>query len=95
MIGFGVAELVIIFVFMPLIAVSILIVLAGLRILRGRSTPRDTSHSEETRLIQDLNRGFANLEKRVDSLETILLDRVRKEEPKTTERVNNLSSEQE
>ncbi|MBE7560286.1 hypothetical protein HS125_15635 [bacterium] len=33
---------------------------------------------EEARLVQDLNRGFSQLEKRIESLETILLDRVEK-----------------
>lgn len=31
-------------------------------------------NGDEARLVQDLNRGFADLEKRIEALETLLLD---------------------
>jgi phage shock protein B len=37
------------------------------------------AQAEETRLIQDLHRGMARLESRVDALETLLLERQPKE----------------
>jgi phage shock protein B len=67
---------------LPLLA---LIVLGGLVLvifrLLGRNTPRFNPHQreEETRLIQEIHQGLSKMEKRIEALETILLDPERKD----------------
>jgi phage shock protein B len=44
------------------------------RRLKGKEKQLDV---EETQIVQEVYRGLANMEKRIESLETILLDRER------------------
>jgi hypothetical protein len=45
---------------------------------RGGSCKRGSqqSQAEETRLMQELNHGFSKMEKRVEALETLMLDKM-------------------
>ena len=63
----------------PLAAVVGGIFLAALRILKGESRRKsDSNDAEEARMIQDIYHGLVKMEQRVESLETLLLDRQRK-----------------
>jgi phage shock protein B len=67
-------------VMIPLVAVLGGIFLAALLILRGGSRRGDGElKAEETRLIQDIYHGLIKMEERVEALETLLLERDRKE----------------
>ena len=58
-------------------------VLMAIKILKGGATPKSQKeHTNEARMIQEIYQGLARMEERVDSLETILLEREkrRKEE---------------
>ena len=50
--------------------------------LVGREAPSGRAHTsadeEESRLIQDLHRGFSRIEERIEALETILIERHRR-----------------
>jgi phage shock protein B len=59
--------------------VAIIVALA-FKLFRGAGDR--TSQMEDTRLIQELYQGLSRLEQRVESLETILADRDRKERSK-------------
>lgn len=51
-----------------------------LNILMGRKKERAQElNGEETRLIQEIHNGLSKLEKRIETLETIILDRTRKD----------------
>ena len=55
----------------------VLICFAVLRALKGnglKGREQRRTDAEESRMIQEIHRGLAGLEKRVESLETILLD---------------------
>ena len=80
MFGMNVAELAVFMVFsIPLVAIVGGLGLAALKILRGG---RDSaSEVEDTRLIQEMHRQLQKMEDRVGSLETILLDKDRKDKP--------------
>ena len=73
----GVAELTILMVFaIPLAAVVGGILLALAKILRGDGSGRSKQRDEEeARLMQEMCQGLEKMEKRVEALETILLDR--------------------
>jgi phage shock protein B len=60
----------------PLVLVVGVIVLVALKILKS-----DGSRADETRLIQDLHHGLLKMEQRVETLETLLLDKQRKGNP--------------
>ncbi|GMW02067.1 MAG: hypothetical protein AMXMBFR84_32030 [Candidatus Hydrogenedentota bacterium] len=62
----------------PLSAVWGVIFLIALRIVRGGTTARKNTDPEETRLIQDIYHGLMKMEERVESLETLLVERERK-----------------
>ena len=48
----------------------------ALKILKGNSSAQGRAlQANETRLMQELHHGFMKMEKRVEALETILLDR--------------------
>jgi len=52
----------------------------GVRIMRGGISRKDQAFlSEETRMIQDIYQGMNRMEQRIEALETILLDREKKE----------------
>lgn len=58
-----------------LIALCLTLTVMALRWLRGKNRPEPRqAHADEVRLIQELHRGFARMEERVEALETILLD---------------------
>lgn len=53
-------------------------ILMGLKILRGGVSQRgQKSQSDEAKIIQEIYQGLARMEERVESLETILLERER------------------
>ena len=53
--------------------------LAGLKIMRGKSSKKDRGgQEEEARLMQEIYQGLTKMEKRIASLETILFEGERK-----------------
>jgi len=57
-------------------------ILMGMRMRQGGLSAKSRKEqAEEARLIQELYQGFLNMEKRVESLETILMDFHRKDRP--------------
>jgi phage shock protein B len=78
----GVPELAIVMVFaIPLTAILGGFFIEALKVLRGdRSTKQAAESSrEETEMIQAIYRGLADMEKRIEALETLLLDSRREE----------------
>ena len=54
--------------------------LMAIRIIKGGVSRKDREwSSKEARMVQEIYQGFNNLEERVESLETILLDREKRE----------------
>lgn len=54
-------------------------ILMGLKIIRGDVSRKSRKlQSDETRIIQEIYKGLSRMEKRVESLETIILDHDRK-----------------
>ena len=64
----------------PFVAVVGGLGIKGLKILKG-TAPGQSQHfsTEETKLMQELYQGLTRMEERVEALETLLLDRERKE----------------
>jgi phage shock protein B len=63
----------------PLAAIVGGIFLAALKIMKGESRRSSNSNdAEEARMIQDIYHGLVKMEQRVESLETLLLDKQRK-----------------
>ena len=61
-------------------------VLIAWRVLRGQSFRRSRqAQAEEARLIQEIHQSLLKMDRRVEALETILLERVRPERPENTE----------
>ena len=59
-------------------------VLMGIKLLKGGATSKgQKEHSNEARMIQEIYQGLARMEDRVDSLETILLERERRRKDKS------------
>jgi phage shock protein B len=57
-------------------------ILMGLKIIRGGVSRKSRKlQSDETRMIQEIYQGLSQMEKRVESLETIILDHDRKGRP--------------
>ena len=55
-------------------------VLMAIKMVKGGiSRKGQRSQNEETQMIQEIYQGFSKMEKRVESLETIILDRERKD----------------
>jgi phage shock protein B len=73
--------LAVLFIFgLPVIAVCGFIFLRALRIIKGDPNQRNReTQVEEMRLMQDLHDGLQRMERRIEALETIILDRPRKE----------------
>ncbi len=67
---------------LPVIGVFML---ALAKILKGdgKSSRGGLSETEETRLIQDIHRSLSKLEERIDTLETVILDRESRAKPKS------------
>lgn len=64
----------------PVIAIIGGIFLSALKILKGSpGKEKSTTDVNETKMIQEIHLGLTRMEKRVETLETILLDRTRKE----------------
>ena len=62
----------------PLIIIIGVFILAILAIMKiGSSRQERHIRSQETQITQELHQGFMKMEKRVEALETILLDRER------------------
>ena len=56
------------------------ILVMGVKVVRGNLATGDgTDKSEETRMIQEIYQGLSRMEERVDALETILMERQKKE----------------
>ena len=67
----------------PLLAIAGAFFIKALKILKGIAPEQSQQlQEEETRLIQELHRGLAKMEERVETLETLLLDRQGKESNK-------------
>ena len=66
-------------------AILILAIIAGtillaIRMIKAGSSPKDRQQlADETRMIQEIYQGMSELENRVESLETILLDSEKKD----------------
>ena len=55
-------------------------ILIAVKIIKGGiSRSGQKSQTEETRMIQEIYQGLSRMEERVDALETIVLDRTRKD----------------
>ncbi len=74
--GYDALELIILatLALVAIIAFFTPIILVTLAILK-RSSKRKTTKDEEIQLIRDLHAGLSAMERRIESLETILLDR--------------------
>jgi len=56
-------------------------ILMAIKIFKGGASPKGQRlEAEETRMIQEIYQGLSKMEKRVEALETIILDMGRKEE---------------
>jgi phage shock protein B len=65
---------------MPFVAIVGGLGIKALKILKGTAPGQSQRLStEETKLMQELYQGLARMEERVEALETLLLDRERKE----------------
>jgi len=66
-------------------AVLILAIIAGtillaIRMIRGRTSPKDRQQlADEAKMVQEIYQGMSEIENRVESLETILLDKEKKD----------------
>jgi len=62
-------------------------ILMAINIIKGGVTSKDRkTQTDEARIIQEIYQGLARMEERVESLETIILDRERDREEKSDER---------
>jgi phage shock protein B len=64
-------------VMIPIVAILCGTFIAALKIMRGGGSSRGESSEEDVRLIQDIHNGLQQMEKRIEALETIMLDRER------------------
>lgn len=66
----------------PLLALGVIAItfLLTLKMVRGRGSADRELGAEETRLVQEIHQGLEKMEKRVESLETILTDTERKQD---------------
>ncbi len=60
-------------VFPAIVGVSVILSIKALK--GGRSTPGDIDVTDETAMIQEIYKGLERMEERVNTLETLLLDR--------------------
>ena len=76
--GIVVVPLVFMFILVA-IALSGFILVSIIKALRGNSSgKKKEGNMEETRLMQEIYRGLRKMEERVESLETIIMDKKRK-----------------
>ena len=68
-------------ILIPLTVIVGGVILVGLKMLRGSPRGRSGPEAEEeTRMVQEIYSGLARLDERVEALETLVLDRERKDE---------------
>ena len=86
--GIGAAELAIIMVFgIPMLAILGWIFLSALAILKGKSKRGNPElDANEARVMQEVHQGLTQLESRVESLETLLLEKAKMEKWEQLER---------
>jgi len=68
---------------------AMLVIIVGAIVLmskKGGGFRDDPFQSDETRIIQQIHQGLSKMEKRIEALETILLEREPKEEKRNKER---------
>ena len=64
----------------PFVLVGGFFLIWALKIVKGEAVRRNEQlQSDETRLIQEMHQGLMRMEKRIESLETIILDSDRKD----------------
>ncbi len=71
-------EFIVGFMLVGLVLVGLLSLL-GVKVLKGGQSRPSGDSDDETRMIQEIYQGMSRLEERIESLETILLDREKKE----------------
>ncbi len=72
----GLGEVIVLAVSLALfVALPLALVVLLLRSTRGRNAAHASSSEEEAQLLQDIYQGLSRMDARVESLETILLDR--------------------
>ncbi|MBN2123786.1 MAG: hypothetical protein JW821_05815 [Deltaproteobacteria bacterium] len=55
-------------------------ILIGIKILKGGASPRGQRfQADEARIVQEIHQGLSRLEERIEALETIVMDRERKD----------------
>ena len=67
---------------LPLIALAVICatILIAIRVIKGEGSRGDRKQqAEEARMIQEIHQGLSRMEERVEALETILLDRSKKD----------------
>jgi phage shock protein B len=64
----------------PILAIIGWIILSGIKILKGGISRKDQKfQNDEARIIQEIYQGISRMEERVDALETIIMERERKD----------------
>ena len=84
--GLGLIELVIVFIisFVFLLVLGCVVLIAW-RVLKGQSIRCSRQvQAEEAQMMQEIHHGLSKMEKRVEALETILLERARQEHRENT-----------
>ena len=71
----------------PLLAIAapVIIVMVIVRAVSGSSRRNHMMDAQETRMIQEINHGLAVMERRIDNLEMIMVERKRATEPREFE----------
>ena len=65
----------------PMVAIIGGIFLQALKILKGESGKENKKiRSEETRIMQEIYHGLTKMDKRIDSLETLMMDKMKEKE---------------
>jgi hypothetical protein len=55
-------------------------ILIGIKVLKGGATPKGQKfQAEEAKMVQEIYQGLSRMEERIEALETIILDRERKD----------------
>jgi phage shock protein B len=83
--GIGVAKLAVILVFgIPIVAIVGWVIVEVAQAIFGRKQSGNGSKmsADDTQIIQEINRGLQRMEKRIEAVETIVLDKAAKEDEK-------------
>ena len=67
---FALIDIILVFVVLPVLCLTAIIIAAIFRLGRGR----EPGAGNETRMIQEMHRGLESLERRIESLETLILE---------------------